>query len=175
MVALLLPLAFAAHLVAVPSPRAPRAMRPMDDNTVEQLDLLAWRPPARDRDPQAQLLERMSGAAPKERQRLHQQLIAAGRWEQRIHAVARRWRQPSLTLAELVQAGHIGLLEAARRYKPGSEGWATYATLWVRKEIERLCRRQGNIVMETEYERRRRKQEGAARRPAAWSSLQGIG
>jgi hypothetical protein len=83
-------------------------------------------------------------------------LIRAGEWDDQIAAIARRWRQEGLTHAEISAAGMAGLLRAIRDWRPGP-GWRSYAYRWITKEIERLCRASGSIVMETEDEMRVRR------------------
>lgn len=79
--------------------------------------------------------------------------IRAGEWEGQIRALARRWRQDGLTEEELCAAGMTGLLRAIKGRKPGL-GFRSYAYQWIKKELGRLCRASGSIVMETEEEMR---------------------
>lgn len=146
----------------------PRVLRPMPDNTVEQLDLLAWRQQPRVVEPHAALIVQIQKASGRTRDALLAKLVSEGRWERRLATLAHGWRCSTVAHQELVQAGYVGLLEAVRRFDPSRIGWATYATLWCRKEMERLARRQGHIVIETEYERRAK---GRERRPIGWAQL----
>lgn len=47
-----------------------------------------------------------------------------------VHSLAKRYRS-SEDRADLVQAGTVGLLEAAKRYEPGKAAFATYARHWI--------------------------------------------
>jgi RNA polymerase primary sigma factor len=53
-----------------------------------------------------------------------------------VVAIARRYRGLGIDLADLVQEGNIGLMEAAERFDPGrGVRFGTYSAHWVRREI----------------------------------------
>ena len=60
----------------------------------------------------------------------------AGAHMRLVLALAARFRHYGLAAADLVQEGHIGLLEAAARFEPEREvRFSTYATWWIRASI----------------------------------------
>lgn len=64
-----------------------------------------------------------------------------------VMAIASRFRHYGLPVAELVQEGHIGLLEAAARFEPEREvRFSTYATWWIRASIQDFILRNWSIV-----------------------------
>jgi RNA polymerase sigma-32 factor len=64
-----------------------------------------------------------------------------------VMAIASRFRHYGLPVAELVQEGHIGLLEAAARFDPDREvRFSTYATWWIRASIQDYILRNWSIV-----------------------------
>ncbi len=64
-----------------------------------------------------------------------------------VIAVAARFRHYGLPMADLVQEGHVGLLEAAARFEPEREvRFSTYATWWIRASIQDYILRNWSIV-----------------------------
>ncbi|MBM3607438.1 MAG: RNA polymerase factor sigma-32 [Alphaproteobacteria bacterium] len=64
-----------------------------------------------------------------------------------VIAMASRFRHYGLPLGDLVQEGHIGLLEAAVRYEPERDiRFSTYATWWIRASIQDYILRNWSIV-----------------------------
>jgi RNA polymerase sigma-32 factor len=64
-----------------------------------------------------------------------------------VIALAGRFRHYGLAPADLVQEGHIGLLEAAQRFEPEREvRFSTYATWWIRASIQDYVLRNWSIV-----------------------------
>jgi RNA polymerase sigma-32 factor len=64
-----------------------------------------------------------------------------------VIALAGRFRHYGLAPADLVQEGHIGLLEAAARFEPEREvRFSTYATWWIRASIQDYVLRNWSIV-----------------------------
>jgi RNA polymerase sigma-32 factor len=64
-----------------------------------------------------------------------------------VIAIAARFRHYGLSMADLIQEGHIGLLEAAARFEPDREvRFSTYATWWVRASIQDYILRNWSIV-----------------------------
>ncbi len=54
-----------------------------------------------------------------------------------VIALAARFRHYGLPMADLVQEGHVGLLEAAARFDPEREvRFSTYATWWIRASVQ---------------------------------------
>ena len=54
-----------------------------------------------------------------------------------VIALAGRFRHYGLPMADLVQEGHVGLMEAAARFEPEREvRFSTYATWWIRASIQ---------------------------------------
>lgn len=64
-----------------------------------------------------------------------------------VMAVAMRFRHYGLPVPDLVQEGHVGLLEAAARFEPEREvRFSTYATWWIRASIQDYVLRNWSIV-----------------------------
>lgn len=64
-----------------------------------------------------------------------------------VIAIASRFRHYGLQMPDLVQEGHVGLLEAAARFDPDREvRFSTYATWWIRAAIQDHILRNWSIV-----------------------------
>src|ERR1700737_1558483 len=64
-----------------------------------------------------------------------------------VIALAVRFRHYGLSLADLIQEGHVGLLEAAARFEPDRDvRFSTYATWWIRASIQDYILRNWSIV-----------------------------
>ena len=64
-----------------------------------------------------------------------------------VISMAAKFRQFGLSMADLIQQGHIGLLEAAARFEPEREvRFSTYATWWIRASIQDYVLRNWSIV-----------------------------
>ena len=64
-----------------------------------------------------------------------------------VIAVASRFKNFGLNLGDLIQEGHVGLLEAAARFEPEREvRFSTYATWWIRASIQDYILRNWSIV-----------------------------
>jgi RNA polymerase sigma-32 factor len=64
-----------------------------------------------------------------------------------VIALAARFRHYGLSMADLVQEGHVGLLEAAARFEPARDvRFSTYATWWIRASIQDYILRNWSIV-----------------------------
>jgi RNA polymerase sigma-32 factor len=64
-----------------------------------------------------------------------------------VIALASRFRHYGLPVADLIQEGHVGLLEAAARFEPEREvRFSTYATWWIRASIQDYILRNWSIV-----------------------------
>ncbi len=64
-----------------------------------------------------------------------------------VIAIAARFRHYGLSMADMIQEGHIGLLEAAARFEPDRDvRFSTYATWWIRASIQDYILRNWSIV-----------------------------
>jgi RNA polymerase sigma-32 factor len=64
-----------------------------------------------------------------------------------VIAIAARFRNFGLAMSDLIQEGHVGLLEAAARFDPDREvRFSTYATWWIRASIQDYILRNWSIV-----------------------------
>jgi RNA polymerase sigma-32 factor len=64
-----------------------------------------------------------------------------------VIAIAARFRHYGLPMADLIQEGHVGLLEAGARFEPEREvRFSTYATWWIRASIQDYILRNWSIV-----------------------------
>lgn len=64
-----------------------------------------------------------------------------------VIAIAARFRHFGLPMTDLIQEGHVGLLEAAARFEPEREvRFSTYATWWIRASIQDHILRNWSIV-----------------------------
>lgn len=79
-----------------------------------------------------------------DRQALHKLTSAHMRL---VIALAAKFRHYGLPLTDLVQEGHVGLLEAAARFTPERDvRFSTYATWWIRASIQDYVLRNWSIV-----------------------------
>jgi RNA polymerase sigma-32 factor len=64
-----------------------------------------------------------------------------------VIAIAARFRRFGLSMSDLIQEGHVGLLEAAARFEPERDvRFSTYATWWIRASIQDYILRNWSIV-----------------------------
>lgn len=64
-----------------------------------------------------------------------------------VIALAVRFRYYGLSLADLIQEGHVGLLEAAARFEPERDvRFSTYATWWIRASMQNYVLHNWSIV-----------------------------
>jgi RNA polymerase sigma-32 factor len=83
-------------------------------------------------------------AEAKDQQALHKLATAHMRL---VISVAAKFRRYGLSMGDLVQEGHIGLLEAAARFDPHrGVRFSTYATWWIRASIQDFILRNWSIV-----------------------------
>lgn len=79
-----------------------------------------------------------------DQQALHQITVAHMRL---VIAMASRFRNFGLPIGDLIQEGHIGLLEAAARFDPErGVRFSTYATWWIRASMQDYVLRNWSIV-----------------------------
>jgi RNA polymerase sigma-32 factor len=64
-----------------------------------------------------------------------------------VISMATRFRHFGLSMADLIQEGHVGLLEAAARFEPERDvRFSTYATWWIRASMQDYILRNWSIV-----------------------------
>ncbi len=64
-----------------------------------------------------------------------------------VIAMAAKFRNFGLSMSDLIQEGHVGLLEAAARFDPDREvRFSTYATWWIRASMQDYILRNWSIV-----------------------------
>jgi RNA polymerase sigma-32 factor len=64
-----------------------------------------------------------------------------------VIAIAARFRHFGLSMSDMIQEGHVGLLEAAARFEPERNvRFSTYATWWIRASIQDYILRNWSIV-----------------------------
>lgn len=64
-----------------------------------------------------------------------------------VISMASKFRHYGLSMGDLIQEGHVGLLEAAARFEPEREvRFSTYATWWIRASIQDYILRNWSIV-----------------------------
>ncbi|MCA0400736.1 MAG: RNA polymerase factor sigma-32 [Proteobacteria bacterium] len=64
-----------------------------------------------------------------------------------VISIAARFRNYGLPMQDLVQEGHVGLMEAASRFEPDREvRFSTYATWWIRASVQDYVLRNWSIV-----------------------------
>lgn len=64
-----------------------------------------------------------------------------------VISMASKFRSFGLPMSDLVQEGHVGLLEAAARFEPAREiRFSTYATWWIRASMQDYILRNWSIV-----------------------------
>jgi RNA polymerase sigma factor (sigma-70 family) len=61
--------------------------------------------------------------------------------------VARRYRNRGLSMLDLIEEGNVGLLHAARKFRPErGTRFSTYATWWIRQAITRALANQARMI-----------------------------
>ena len=64
-----------------------------------------------------------------------------------VISMASKFRHFGLSMGDLIQEGHVGLLEAAARFEPERDvRFSTYATWWIRASIQDYILRNWSIV-----------------------------
>jgi RNA polymerase primary sigma factor len=83
-----------------------------------------------------------------------------------VIVVARRYRGFGIPLEDLINAGNMGLVEAARRFDPSRGAqFVTYAVWWIRKMICEAVSREAVIVFVPSYQRRLARRVAGADEP----------
>jgi RNA polymerase sigma-32 factor len=102
----------------------------------------AMKAPYLDRDEEHELAIRWKEY--RDQQALHRITTAHMRL---VISMAGKFRYFGLPMSDLIQEGHVGLLEAAARFEPEREvRFSTYATWWIRASIQDYILRNWSIV-----------------------------
>ena len=113
-----------------------------DQHAQSRLIRAAVAAPYLERDEEHELAKRWANE--KDQQALHKLAQAHMRL---VISVAARFRKYGLAMSDLIQEGHIGLLEAAARFDPErGVRFSTYATWWIRASIQDFILRNWSIV-----------------------------
>nr|WP_306269526.1 RNA polymerase factor sigma-32 [Pararhizobium sp. IMCC3301] len=114
-----------------------------DDHTARRTFMrTAMKAPYLERDEEHQLAVRWKEAGDQEA--LHKLTSAHMRL---VISFAAKFRYYGLSMSDLIQEGHVGLLEAAARFDPQREvRFSTYATWWIRASIQDHILRNWSIV-----------------------------
>src|SRR5688572_32799673 len=115
---------------------------PNDSSTPRQMVREAMRAPYLEREEERALAFRWKDQ--RDQEALHRLTSAHMRL---VIAIAARFRHFGLSMSDLIQEGHVGLLEAAARFEPEREvRFSTYATWWIRASIQDYILRNWSIV-----------------------------
>ena len=80
----------------------------------------------------------------RDQQAMHRIVVAHMRL---VISIASRFRHFGLSMSDLIQEGHIGLLEAASRFEPERQvRFSTYAAWWIRASMQDYVLRNWSIV-----------------------------
>ncbi|AQS42402.1 MAG: RNA polymerase sigma factor [Candidatus Tokpelaia hoelldobleri] len=107
-------------------------------------DIIRWamNAPYLEREEEYQLASRWKGD--QDQDALHKIASAHMRL---VIAIASKFKTYNLPMADLVQEGYVGLLEAASRFEPERDvRFSTYATWWIRASIQDYILRNWSIV-----------------------------
>lgn len=114
----------------------------MQDRAKRRLIQTAMKAPYLDRDEEQSLAVRWK--TKRDQQALHRITVSHMRL---VIAMASKFRNFGLSASDLIQEGHIGLLEAAARFDPGrGVRFSTYATWWIRASMQDYVLRNWSIV-----------------------------
>lgn len=114
----------------------------MDDPARRSLIQQAMSAPYLERDEEHELALRWK--ADQDQQALHRITVAHMRL---VISMATRFRHFGLSMNDLIQEGHVGLLEAAARFEPAKQvRFSTYATWWIRASMQDFILRNWSIV-----------------------------
>ena len=115
---------------------------PSNANSQGRFVRAAMKAPYLAREEERQLAIRWKEA--RDQQALHRLTSAHMRL---VIAIAARFRHFGLSMADMIQEGHVGLLEAAARFEPERDvRFSTYATWWIRASIQDYVLRNWSIV-----------------------------
>ncbi|MDQ0325898.1 RNA polymerase sigma-32 factor [Rhodopseudomonas julia] len=111
-------------------------------NSRRQIVRAAMKAPYLERDEERELA--VAWKEKRDQQALHRLTSAHMRL---VISIAARFRHFGLSMNDLIQEGHVGLLEAAARFEPEREvRFSTYATWWIRASIQDHILRNWSIV-----------------------------
>lgn len=114
----------------------------MDEPARRSLIREAMKAPYLEREEELQLAMRWKDQ--RDQEALHRITVAHMRL---VIAMAGRFRQFGLSMNDLIQEGHVGLLEAAARFEPDRQvRFSTYATWWIRASMQDFVLRNWSIV-----------------------------
>lgn len=114
----------------------------MQDEAKRTLIAAAMKAPYLERDQEHDLAVRWKNDSDQEA--LHQITVAHMRL---VIAMAGKFRNFGLSMSDLIQEGHVGLLEAAARFDPTREvRFSTYASWWIRASMQDYILRNWSIV-----------------------------
>jgi RNA polymerase sigma-32 factor len=114
----------------------------MDDTATRSLVREAMKAPYLKRDEELDLAVRWKEQH--DQQALHKIVVAHMRL---VISMASRFRHFGLSMNDLIQEGHVGLLEAAARFEPDRQvRFSTYATWWIRASMQDFILRNWSIV-----------------------------
>src|SRR3954451_4068232 len=114
----------------------------MEEAAKRNLIRAAMQAPYLDRDEEHDLAVRWRDKG--DQQALHQITTAHTRL---VISMAAKFRYFGLSMGDLIQEGHVGLLEAAARFEPDREvRFSTYATWWIRASMQDYILRNWSIV-----------------------------
>lgn len=114
----------------------------MDDPAKRSMIRAAMKAPYLERDEEHRLAVRWKEG--RDQQALHRMTVAHMRL---VISMATKFRHYGLSMNDLIQEGHVGLLEAAARFEPEREvRFSTYATWWIRASMQDYILRNWSIV-----------------------------
>jgi len=114
----------------------------MDDLSRRTMIQTAMKAPYLEREEEHELALRWK--EDRDQQALHRITMAHMRL---VISMASKFRNFGLSMGDLIQEGHIGLLEAAARFDPSREvRFSTYATWWIRASMQDYVLRNWSIV-----------------------------
>lgn len=114
----------------------------MDDPAKRSMIQEAMRAPYLERDEEHELALRWRDK--QDQHALHRITVAHMRL---VISMASRFRHFGLSMSDLIQEGHVGLLEAAARFEPSRQvRFSTYATWWIRASMQDFILRNWSIV-----------------------------
>jgi len=114
----------------------------MDDRAKRSMIRQAMKAPYLARDEEHELAVRWKEQ--RDQQALHRITVAHMRL---VISMASRFRHFGLSMNDLIQEGHVGLLEAAARFEPEREvRFSTYATWWIRASMQDYILRNWSVV-----------------------------